>query len=78
MCRQLSSRADQLLELTVAFAFDSGHRVSEERLAEISHRIPKIVILTGDKDGIVNPERSRDLANMLPGSEYIVFPEVGQ
>jgi len=50
-----------------------GHHVSAEKLLEISKKIPKIAILTGNLDGIVNTERSKDLHDIIPGSEYIVF-----
>ena len=37
------------------------HYVSPSRLEFISERIPKIVIVTGDKDDLVTPEGSRKL-----------------
>ena len=37
------------------------HHVSPSRLASISARIPKIVIVTGDKDYLVAPKESRRL-----------------
>jgi pimeloyl-ACP methyl ester carboxylesterase len=37
------------------------HYVSPSRLAFISARIPKIIIVTGDEDHLVSPEGSRRL-----------------
>ena len=37
------------------------HHVSPTRLAFISARIPKIIIVTGDEDRVVAPEESRRL-----------------
>ena len=37
------------------------HHVSPSRLAFISARIPKIIIVTGDEDHLVAPEGSRKL-----------------
>ena len=37
------------------------HHVSPSRLAFISARIPKIIIVTGDEDHLVSPEGSRRL-----------------
>lgn len=50
-----------------------GHKVSAERLKLVANNIPNIVVVTGDADTIVNPDRSKDLHAMLPGSEYIVI-----
>ena len=44
----------------------SGHRVSPEKLLELDRDLSKIAIITGDLDGIVNPQRSRDLHGFLP------------
>lgn len=37
------------------------HHVSPSRLAFISAQIPKVIIVTGDEDHLVNPEGSRRL-----------------
>ncbi|CAD6582084.1 MAG: hypothetical protein CYPHOPRED_001833 [Cyphobasidiales sp. Tagirdzhanova-0007] len=50
-----------------------GHRVSPEKLLELDRDLSKIAIITGDLDGIVNPQRSRDLHGFLPHSEFILF-----
>lgn len=42
------------------------HRVSAEKLAIISKTIPRIAIITGDDDNLINPQRSHDLHRMLP------------
>ncbi|KAK9898252.1 alpha/beta-hydrolase [Cystobasidium minutum MCA 4210] len=54
-----------------------GHKVSAERLKLIADQVSNIVIVTGDADQIINPDRSKDLHDMLPGSEYIVIPGGG-
>lgn len=54
-----SERADMILT-------SSGHKVSAERLKAVADNINNIVIVTGDADTIVNPDRSKDLHDMLP------------
>lgn len=44
----------------------SGHKVSAERLKLVAENVSNIVIVTGDADQIVNPDRSKDLHDMLP------------
>lgn len=43
----------------------SGHYVSTERLLEIN-KLPKVAILSGDSDTIIDPQRSHDLASFMP------------
>lgn len=45
-----------------------GHYLSPERLLQISRDVPKVAILTGDLDEIIDPQRSRDLERFLPVS----------
>jgi PhoPQ-activated pathogenicity-related protein len=49
----------------------SGHSVSIEQCGKISTAIPKVLVLTGDDDNLIHPVRSKELHNLLPGSEYI-------
>ena len=53
------------------------HRVSEDRLREISRLIPKVVIVTGDVDHLVNPERSRFIKANMPEAELVEFADTG-
>ena len=53
------------------------HRVSENRLGEISRLIPKVVIVTGDEDHLVNPQRSKFIKANMPEAELIEFPGTG-
>lgn len=53
------------------------HRVSEDRLREISRLIPKVVILTGDEDYLVHPQRSKVIKANMPEAELIEFADTG-
>ena len=53
------------------------HRVTEDRLREISKLIPKVVIATGDEDHLVDPERSRFIKANMPEAELVEFPNTG-
>lgn len=53
------------------------HRVSEDRLREISRLIPKVVIVTGDEDHLVNPQRSRFIKANMPEAELMEFSGTG-
>lgn len=47
------------------------HRVPAEKLAIISKTIPRIAIITGDYDNLINPQRSHDLHRMLPVRTFL-------
>ncbi|KAM0749090.1 alpha/beta-hydrolase [Meredithblackwellia eburnea MCA 4105] len=47
-----------------------GHKVSPERLKVIATSIPKVAVLFGDEDELINVSRGRELHANLPGSEY--------
>ena len=53
------------------------HRMSSSRLRSIALGVPRIVLLTGDDDNLVNPSNSRRLAAAMPGAELIVWPDTG-
>lgn len=53
------------------------HRVTGDRLREISRLIPKVVILTGDEDHLVDPDRSRSIKASMAEAELIEFPGTG-
>lgn len=52
------------------------HHVSPHRLASLS-AIPKVIILTGDLDHLVDPANSRYLADNIPGSELVEWEKTG-
>lgn len=47
------------------------HHVSVEQLGVIATTMPKVLVITGDDDNLINPQRSKELHGLLPGSEYI-------
>jgi pimeloyl-ACP methyl ester carboxylesterase len=53
------------------------HRVSGDRLREISRLIPKVVIVTGDEDHLVHPQRSRIIKENMPEAELMEFAGTG-
>jgi len=53
------------------------HYVSPDRLAMINDSIPKITILTGDNDHMVDPSNSFKLAAAMPNAEFIQWEETG-
>ena len=54
------------------------HYVSPTRLASIASSIPKILILTGDDDHLVDPSNSKYLKEVMGDkAELIVWEETG-
>lgn len=53
------------------------HRVTGDRLREISRLVPKVVIVTGDEDHLVHPQRSRFIKANMPEAELIEFSGTG-
>ncbi|KAH7910170.1 Alpha/Beta hydrolase protein [Hygrophoropsis aurantiaca] len=53
------------------------HYVSNDRLAQISKSIPKVLILTGDLDNLVSPQNSLHLRKRMPEAEFIWWEETG-
>ncbi|KAF5331672.1 hypothetical protein D9611_007611 [Ephemerocybe angulata] len=53
------------------------HHVSPERLRIISASIPKVLILTGDEDNLVNPANSFRLKASMPEAELAQWEETG-
>jgi pimeloyl-ACP methyl ester carboxylesterase len=53
------------------------HSVSPARLHAISLSVPKVVIVTGDEDHLVDPRNSAYLKKHMPDAEYIVFGATG-
>lgn len=53
------------------------HRVSAAELARINEAIPKITIVTGDRDNLVHPANSKHMKKHMPKADLIVLPDVG-
>jgi len=53
------------------------HHVTPERLQKISSSIPKVLILTGDQDNLVDARNSAIIKNDMPEAEYIVWEHTG-
>lgn len=53
------------------------HRVSEKDLAKIDQTIPKIRILTGDWDNLVDPSHSKYMKSKMPHAQYELWPGAG-
>ncbi|KAI6043044.1 Alpha/Beta hydrolase protein [Pisolithus marmoratus] len=53
------------------------HRVSPDRLRNISASIPKVLILTGDEDVMVDPSESLFLRHNMPEAEYQRWKDSG-
>ena len=53
------------------------HRVTGERLEEISRLIPKVMVATGDEDHLVDPGRSRFIKESMPAAELVEFSGTG-
>ncbi|EGN96172.1 hypothetical protein SERLA73DRAFT_185781 [Serpula lacrymans var. lacrymans S7.3] len=53
------------------------HYVSSERLRTIASSIPKVLILTGDEDHLVDPRNSIHLKSHMPWAEYIRWDRTG-
>ncbi|KAI0807433.1 alpha/beta-hydrolase [Fomes fomentarius] len=48
------------------------HHVSPERLRTIASTIPKVLIVTGDSDHLIDPENSHFIAKHMPSAEFVV------
>ncbi|KAJ7606179.1 Alpha/Beta hydrolase protein [Mycena polygramma] len=53
------------------------HRVSPDRLRQISETVPKVVILCGDEDNLIDPQHSKDLKASMPAAEFIEWENTG-
>jgi pimeloyl-ACP methyl ester carboxylesterase len=53
------------------------HRVTPDKLRQISASIPKVMIITGDSDELVNPRNSFRLKNAMPEAELLVCEGTG-
>ncbi|KAJ7246380.1 alpha/beta-hydrolase [Mycena rebaudengoi] len=53
------------------------HHVTADQLRRISASIPKVVILCGDEDALVNLQHSKDLKACIPRAEFVQWNETG-
>lgn len=53
------------------------HYVSKARLEKLNEEIPKICILTGDYDCLVDPKNSEYMHQVMDKSELVVWEETG-
>lgn len=53
------------------------HNVEPKRLHQIAASIPKILILTGDQDNLVDPQNSVFLKQQMSEAEYIQWEGTG-
>jgi pimeloyl-ACP methyl ester carboxylesterase len=58
-------------------AAGSTHKVSPSRLRSIALSIPKVLIITGDQDNLVNPQNSSYLKEHMPEAELVVLGQTG-
>lgn len=53
------------------------HHVSKDRLRAISQAVPKIMIVVGDEDNLVDPGNSKYIKEHMPEAEYVEFQNTG-
>lgn len=53
------------------------HHVSKKRLRSISRLIPKVLIVVGDEDHLVDPRNSAYLKENMMEAEYVEFKHTG-
>lgn len=75
--RYHTARPQPFIGVISQMAAGLTHRVSGDRLREISRLIPKVVIVTGDEDHLVSPQRSRFIKASMPEAELIEISGTG-
>ncbi|KAF9653124.1 alpha/beta-hydrolase [Thelephora ganbajun] len=75
--RYYTARPQPFIGVISQMAAGLTHRVSGDRLREISSLVPKVVIVTGDEDHLVNPQRSKFIKASMPEAELIEFSGTG-
>lgn len=53
------------------------HNVTPDRLRKISTSIPKVLIVTGDEDYLVDPSNSRWMKEHMPEAELVEWEGAG-
>lgn len=75
--RYYAARPQPFVGVVSQMAAGLTHRVNGGRLREISRLIPKVVIVTGDEDHLVDPQRSRFIKANMPEAELIEVSGTG-
>ncbi|KAF9792418.1 alpha/beta-hydrolase [Thelephora terrestris] len=75
--RFYAARPQSFIGVISQMAAGLTHRVTGDRLKEISKLIPKVLIATGDEDHLVDPQRSRFIKANMPEAELVEFPGTG-
>lgn len=68
LTRMLATRAQSGVGHISQMGAGLGHRVTATRLARIARTIPKVTIVTGDEDHLVDPRNSEWVASCMPVS----------
>ncbi|KDQ60610.1 hypothetical protein JAAARDRAFT_31569 [Jaapia argillacea MUCL 33604] len=71
------TRPQQFLGAISQMSAGLTHNVSPARLRTISASIPKVLILTGDEDNLVDPRNSLYMKEHMPEAELIQWKETG-
>lgn len=78
MTRILATAPQTLMGTLSQMAAGLSHRVSPERLRQIAKDVPKVVLVTGDEDNLVPPERSEWIKKCMgPGVELEKWEHTG-
>jgi len=75
--RAVTSRRQTAMAALSQISACFTHHVSADRLRAISSHVPKVLIVSGDEDYLVDVRNSAYLASAMPEAEYIVLPETG-
>ena len=75
--RFYAARPQPFIGIISQMAAGLTHRVTGDRLREISRLIPKVIIVTGDEDHLVDPQRSRFIKANMPEAELVEFSNTG-
>ena len=66
------TRPQTILGAISQMAAATTHHVSPERLRKISSAIPKVLIVTGDSDHLIDPANSHFIKEHMPEAELVV------
>jgi len=75
--RFYTTRAQSFIGVLSQMAAGLTHRVTGDRLKEISRLIPKVIVATGDDDHLVDPRQSRFIKENMPEAELVEFSGTG-
>ena len=72
-----TARPQKFLGAISQMAAGLTHNVAPARLSSIAKSVPKVLILTGDKDHLVNPSNSHYLKQHMPEAELVEWEGTG-